>query len=110
MKLSIITCTYNSEKYLQECFDSVVFQNLNSDVYEQIFVDWFSTDSTIDILQEYQKNNPKKNITITQRIARGIYNAMNEWIKLSQWEYLLFLNSDDYLEKDILKEYLLWIT
>jgi glycosyltransferase involved in cell wall biosynthesis len=55
MKLSIITCTYNSEKYLQECIDSVVAQNLDIHEYEHIFVDAYSTDKTKKIIVEYKK-------------------------------------------------------
>lgn len=106
MKLSIITCTYNSEKYIQETIDSVIWQNLNKDLYEHIFIDGFSTDNTIDILDKYKKSNIDKNITILQKQAKWIYNAMNTWINVANWEYLLFLHSDDFLEKNSLNEYL----
>jgi glycosyltransferase involved in cell wall biosynthesis len=55
MKLSIITCTYNSEKYIQECINSVIAQNLDKDDYEHIFVDAYSTDKTKDIIAQYMK-------------------------------------------------------
>lgn len=109
MKLSIITCTYNSATYLQQCIDSVIAQWLHDDVYEHIFVDAFSKDETMDMLNNYKRTRPKKHITIMQRDPKGIYNAMNEWIKIAQWEYLLFLHSDDYLEKKSLQNYLNFI-
>ncbi|MDD2487245.1 MAG: glycosyltransferase [Candidatus Gracilibacteria bacterium] len=106
MKLSIITCTYNSEKYLQECIDSVICQNLNRDDYEHIFIDGSSNDKTKDIIDKYINENPNKNIYKEERIPKGIYNAMNEGIKIAKGEYLLFLHSDDYLKQNELNNYL----
>jgi glycosyltransferase involved in cell wall biosynthesis len=110
MKLSIITCTYNSEKYLQNNIDSVILQNLDPKIYEHIFIDWFSTDKTVDIINDYKNKYWKRyNIVIYQSKAKGIYNAMNEWIKISKWEYINFLNSDDYFIDDVLWDYLEYI-
>ncbi len=109
MKLSIITCTYNSEKYLQETIESVINQNLDNTIFEHIFIDWNSKDKTIEIINIYIKNNPEKNIKLIQKEPKWIYNAMNEWIRLAKWKYLLFLHSDDYLEKNALWEYLNFI-
>lgn len=104
MKLSIITCTYNSEKYLQECIDSVIAQNLNIDTYEHIFVDAYSTDNTKKIIEKYQKKY--SNVKLLERKPKWVYNAMNEGIKESKWEYIMCLNSDDYLENNVLRDYL----
>jgi len=106
MILSIITCTFNSEKYLQETINSVINQNLNSNDYEHIFIDWFSTDDTINIIKEYIKNNADNKIILKQYQAKWIYNAMNKWVKLAKWEYITFLNSDDYYNNNALKDYL----
>ena len=104
--LSIITCTWNSEKYLQECIDSVKNQLLNIKI-EHIFVDGLSTDKTIEIIQSYQeKCKDRIDIKILQSSPKGVYNAMNQGIDNATGDYLLFLNSDDYLEDDILGKYL----
>lgn len=107
MKLSIVTCTYNSEKYLQECIDSVIAQNLDKDDYEHIFVDAYSTDKTKEIIREYMKKY--SNVKLIERKPKWVYNAMNEWIKEARWDYILCLNSDDHLEKGLLKWYLKFI-
>ena len=107
MKLSIITCTYNSEKYLQECIDSVIAQNLSKEGYEHIFVDAYSTDKSKSIIEKYMKRY--SNVKLIERKPKWIYNAMNEWIKEANWEYILCLNSDDFLEPNILNEYLDYI-
>ena len=106
-KLSIITCTYNSERYIQECIDSVIAQNLNIENYEHIFVDAYSTDGTKKIIKKYMKNY--SNVKLIQRKPKWVYNAMNEWIKEAKWEYIMCLNSDDYLQSWILKDYLSFI-
>jgi len=106
MKLSIITCTYNSEKYLQKTINSVKEQKLSSDLYEHVFVDWKSSDNTVELIKKYKKNNSDKNIRLIEKAPNWIYNAMNEWIRQAKWEYLLFLHSDDYLEKWVLLNYL----
>lgn len=63
-ELSIITCTYNSEKYLRECLQSIEKQRISEKNFEHIFIDGNSTDSTIEIIQEYKKRNPKFRIKI----------------------------------------------
>lgn len=107
MKLSIITCTYNSEKYLQECIDSVIVQNLDISIYEHVFVDAYSTDNTKKIIEKYK--GKYSNVKLIERKSKWVYNAMNEWIKEAKWDYVLCLNSDDYLEKNILYDYLIYI-
>ena len=107
MKLSIITCTYNSEKYLQECIDSVIAQDLNVEDYEHIFVDAYSTDNIKMIIEKYMKKY--SNVRLIERKPKWVYNAMNEGIKVAQWEYIMCLNSDDFLECDVLEWYLKFI-
>ena len=82
MKLSIITCTYNSENYLQECINSVIAQNLNINEYEHVFVDAYSIDKTKEIIEKYAIKY--HNVRLIERKAKWIYNAMNEWIKESE--------------------------
>ena len=49
------------------------------------------------------------NVRIIERKPKWIYNAMNEGIKESKWDYIMCLNSDDFLEKNILTKYLKFI-
>lgn len=104
MKLSIITCTYNSSSYLQETLDSVVSQNLDKADFEHIFVDGESIDSTLTIVQKYSDASGYDTRIISQK-KKGIYNAMNVWIKAAKGEYILFLHSDDFLEVNVLNDY-----
>lgn len=89
---SIITCTYNSAKYLEQNLSSVRSQSFTD--YEHIFVDGFSKDDTIEQIKKYNHG------VLFQAPAKGIANAMNLGIKQASGEYLLFLNSDDYFFND----------
>lgn len=90
---SIITCTYDSAKFIQDNLNSVESQTFKD--FEHIFVDGNSMDGTYDKLKDYALN--KKNVKIVQAPAKGIANAMNIGIKNASGKYLLFLNSDDFL-------------
>lgn len=92
MKFSIVTCTYNSEAYLQKNIDSVKNQTFQD--FEHIFIDGFSTDGTIAMIEEYQKKFPDK-VKLFQFEPKGIANAMNKGIELSSGEYINHLHSDD---------------
>lgn len=92
MKISIITCTYNSAAYLQNNINSVKNQTFQD--FEHIFIDGFSTDSTIAMIEEYQREFPNK-VKLFQFEPKGIANAMNKGIELSSGEYINHLHSDD---------------
>jgi len=76
--LSIITCTYNSEKFLSETISSVEKQGLDPKIFEHIFIDAESSDETLQIIHDYMERNPSYNIRIVSREAKGIYNAINK--------------------------------
>jgi glycosyltransferase involved in cell wall biosynthesis len=97
MKISIITVTYNSAKFLENCLRSIASQQHKN--VEHIVIDGASTDETIKIL-----NNKKKHIKkLISEPDKGIYDAMNKGIKLAQGDIIGILNSDDfYLNNKIL--------
>ena len=91
MKVSIITVTHNSAKYLQECIDSVVNQTYPD--IEHIVIDGKSDDGTIEIIKHYGKH-------ITKWVSekdKGMYDAINKGMKLATGEVIGILNSDDIL-------------
>jgi glycosyltransferase involved in cell wall biosynthesis len=92
MKFSIITCTYNSEKYLQNNIDSCKKQTYQN--FEHIFIDGNSQDKTATIINEYKNNYPSQ-VKLFSFPPKGIANAMDEGIKKAQGEYLIHLHSDD---------------
>lgn len=90
MKISIVTCTWNSESYLKVAIDSVLMQEYKD--YEFIFVDGGSEDETLKIIESV--NAPK---IILHNIRGGIAKAMNEGIKAATGDIIIHLHSDDYL-------------
>lgn len=101
MLFSIITCTYNSEKYLQKNIDSVKNQTFHD--FEHIFIDGFSTDKTVEIIKNYQKEFPEK-VRFFQFEPRGIGDGMNKGTERSSGEYINHLHSDDSLYDDKILE------
>ena len=124
MKLSIITINYNNAEGLRKTLASVAAQTFRD--FEHIIVDGGSTDESVEIIHQYTDENPHTPSTCVVRWIgepdKGIYSAMNKGIeialgkrvvnsfnrselvedknkgiKMASGEYLLFLNSGDYL-------------
>jgi glycosyltransferase involved in cell wall biosynthesis len=90
-KLSIITINYNNDNGLKKTIESVVGQTYKE--LEYIIIDGGSTDSSVDVIKEYQE---KINYWLSEK-DNGIYHAMNKGIQNAHGDYLLFLNSGDFL-------------
>ncbi len=90
--VSIVTPVYNAEKYLSEMIQSVQSQSYK--YYEHLLVDDCSTDSSIDIIKNFQKNDPKIKIFM-QSVNGGSACARNRGIREAQGEYIAFLDADD---------------
>lgn len=99
MKLSIITPTLNSMKYLQECANSILL-NQNYDNFEWLIIDGGSTDSTIEILKSYQSSK----IKIIKDNSNHPSIAYNNGVKAATGDILGTLGSDDIYEKNIFDE------
>ena len=91
MKISIITATYNSSKSLKSCIDSVVMQDYGS--IEYIIIDGQSTDSSIDIVNDFQTSYPY--IKVVSENDDGIYDALNKGLAIATGDVIGFLHSDD---------------
>lgn len=105
-KLSIIIPVYNTEKHLKKCFDSIVNQN-NSEI-EVIVVNDGSTDNSEVIIKEYT-NKYKDVFTYYKKGNTGVADTRNFGIKKATGEYIMFLDSDDYIDKklyDNIKKYI----
>ena len=95
--VSIITVVLNNKKFLQQSINSVFNQSYKN--YEHIIIDGKSTDGTAKILK---KNNSKIDYWVSKK-DRGIYDAMNNGMKLSRGSLIVILNSDDIFYKHALK-------
>ncbi|MBG6062956.1 glycosyltransferase involved in cell wall biosynthesis [Flavobacterium sp. CG_9.1] len=95
LKLSIITINYNNLEGLKQTVASVVNQTWQE--FEYIIIDGGSTDGSAAFIEEQCDNFE---YWVSEKDS-GIYNAMNKGIRVATGEYLLFLNSGDYLYKNI---------
>ncbi len=103
-KLSIIIPIYNVEKYVEKCIASVYQQNLSENDFEIIVVDDESPDGSLAIVQRIAENH--SNITIISQKNKGLGGARNTGIQAAKTKYILFLDSDDFLEPNVLQTYL----
>lgn len=102
MWLSVIIPAYNVEKYIGECLDSLVRQNIDKEEYEVICVDDGSSDKTPEILDEYAKQY--SNICVIHKENEGVSVARNVGIENAVGEYLWFVDSDDFIVHNIFKD------
>lgn len=97
-KVSVVTVVYNSEQYIERTIKSVVSQTYSN--IEYIVIDGGSSDSTIDIVNKYID---RIQFFISEK-DNGIYDAMNKGIKLSNGEWLIFMNSGDvFFDSNVIK-------
>lgn len=100
MKLvSIIIPVYNAEEYLEKCIDSAIGQTYNN--IEIIAINDGSTDKSLDILNMYAKKDNR--IKIINIENSGISAVRNIGIKAATGEYICFLDSDDYIDNNLLE-------
>lgn len=99
-KISVIIPIYNVEKYLRECLDSIVNQTLKD--VEVICVDDGSPDHSAEIASEYVAKY--SNFKLIHKENGGLSSARNAGLDIAHGQYIYFLDSDDYLERNALKE------
>ena len=100
MKISIIIPVYNVEKYLRKCLDSVVNQTYKN--LEIVIVQDFSTDNSLKIINEYDKKY--KNIKVFEGKKIGVGAARNVGLDNCTGKYVIFLDSDDYMESTTIEK------
>ena len=100
--VSIIIPVYNAEKFLKECLDSILLeQDINKEI---IVVDNGSTDNSKKVVEDYLINH--KDIVLLEEKNKGVSYARNTGIKASRGQYICFLDADDYLYPNALKDLL----
>lgn len=95
-KISIIVAIYNSEKYLERCINSILNQSYND--LELILVDDGSTDSSFEICDNYKGVDDR--IKVIHKSNGGLITARLAGIKNATGEYISFVDSDDWVEKE----------
>lgn len=96
--LSIIIPIYNVEQYITKCFNSITLNHNFS--LEVIFIDDGSTDSSLKIINQIAFKN--KNVKIISQLNLGLSGARNTGIENAAGTFILFLDSDDWLNFDVI--------
>lgn len=101
-KVTVVIPVYNSEKYIARCIDSVINQTYQD--FEIQIINDGSKDKSQEIIDSYTKKYPDKIISIEQE-NKGVAKTRNEAIKRSKSKYIMFLDNDDYLDRDYIEKY-----
>lgn len=99
-EITVIVPAYNAEKYLADCLESVIRQSLNS--WEILIADDGSSDRTGEIADGYASKD--SGIKVIHTARHGVSAARNACIEAAEGRYLAFVDADDILEPDYLKE------
>lgn len=100
-KVSVIVPIYNVEKYLEKCINSLLSQTLED--IQIILVNDGSKDNSGNIAKEYGKNN-KGRVIYVEKENGGLSYARNYGLKYATGDFIAFLDSDDYIEKNAYEE------
>lgn len=100
LRLSIIVPVYNVADYLAKCLDSLLAQDIPQNEYEIIVVNDGSTDNSVEIAKQYA--DKFSNIILVNQVNQGLSGARNTGIARTRGEYVQFVDSDDYLEENVL--------
>ena len=98
-KISVIIPVYNSQNYIGECLESIINQTYNN--LEIIIVNDGSDDNSLKIMKKYKELDER--VIIINKENEGVSVARNVGIDAASSEWLTFVDSDDYLEKDAIE-------
>ena len=98
MKISVVIANYNSEKYIDQCINSLKSQTYKDDI-EIIFFDDNSADNSLEIIQKYSDVKIIKNKKQTNFGSINQLNAFKNAINVSSGNLIFFLDSDDYFHE-----------
>jgi len=97
--ISIIVPVYKVEQYLHRCIDSILAQTYSD--FELILVDDGSPDNSGKICDEYMKKDIR--VKVIHKINNGVSSARNAAIDICEGEYISFVDSDDFIDTDMLE-------
>lgn len=96
-KISVLMPSYNVAKYIRECIESVVSQTLSE--IEILCIDAGSTDGTLEIIREFEKNDDRISVVCSEKKSYGY--QMNLGIRLAKGEYIGIVETDDYIDRNM---------
>jgi len=101
-KYSVIVPVYNAESTLKRCVDSILAQTYSN--FELILVNDGSKDNSYDIINEYAANNDNR-IKVIHKQNEGVSSARNDALKYATGEYIIFIDSDDFIDPTFIEEF-----
>ena len=96
--VSVIVPIYNIERYINRCIDSILDQTYT--LLEIILVDDGSTDNCSQICDDYAKKDQR--IIVIHKKNSGLSDARNSGIEVAHGDYLMFVDGDDWIRKDMI--------
>lgn len=103
MKVSVIVPVYNVEDYLGRCLDSLINQTFRD--YEIICINDCSPDNSADVLRNYQFEYPDLIKVYQNEENMGLGKTREKALTFAKGEYILFIDSDDYVKNDYISSY-----
>lgn len=103
-RISIIIPVYNAEKYIHECLESIYKQGLDENTFEVIVVDDGSKDKSMENISDLIEKH--SNLKIITQSNQGVSIARNNGLKIAQGTYVWFIDADDLLTDNCLREML----
>lgn len=100
--LSIVVPTYNAERYLKKCINSILNQNISQDRYEIIIVNDGSVDSSASIAREYEERYPS--VRVLSQHNQGLSIARNNGLGIASGRFVWFVDADDWVRNNCLGE------
>lgn len=99
MKFSIVIPVYNVEKYIAKCLDSI--KNQTYDNYEVIIVNDGTKDNSVSVINKYLSDS---RFTLYNKENGGLSDARNYGVKYVKGDYIIFVDSDDYIDENLLSK------
>lgn len=101
VKLSIVIPVYNVENYIRECLGSILNESTKNLPFEVIVVNDGTKDNSMDIVEQFSKEYT--NVVVLNQTNQGQGQARNYGVSIAQGDYIWFVDSDDWIEKDAIK-------
>lgn len=95
MNISVVIPMYNSQKTIISTLNSIKNQTVFTQILEIIIVNDGSTDNSLNVVEEYKKNNKSIPIIIIDKSNRGVSAARNTGMKITKGDWIALLDSDD---------------
>ncbi len=103
--ISVITATFKGEKYISNLLNSIKEQELSPELFEHLIVINGELDSTPQILEDFKTENPDINVRVFYSEFANASNARNIGIREANRKYITFVDDDDYISPNYLKEF-----